>query len=179
MRCEVCGCKIIGKSFNVMIEGARLTVCGECARHGKVCYDEPKPKPVFQKPRARTVTFRVQTKPPSPPVDTTVELSEDYGTRIRKAREKLGLSHQELGKRLNEKVSLLRKIETGRMTPSDRLATALEHVLKVKLIVPKKEEKIPQAKIPKTASRELTLGDLIQLNKKGEGKEEAAGREQS
>ena len=179
MRCEVCGCKIPGKSFNVMIEGARLTVCGECAKHGKICYDEPKLKAVPQRPRAGPITFRVQTKPPSPPVDTTVELSEDYGKRIRKAREKLGLSHEELGKRLNEKVSLLRKIETGKMTPSDKLATALEHVLKVKLIVPKKEEKIPHAKIPKTASGELTLGDLIQLNKGGNEKEETAGREQS
>lgn len=179
MRCEVCGCKIPGKSFNVMIEGARLTVCGECAKHGKVCYNEPKPKPVFQKPRAATAVFRVQTKPPSPPVDTTVELSEDYGTRVRKAREKLGLSHEELGKRLNEKVSLLRKIETGKMTPSDRLATALEHVLKVKLIVAKKEEKSPQVKISKTPSRELTFGDLIQLNKRGNDKEEATGRGQS
>jgi putative transcription factor len=179
VRCEVCGCKIPGKSFNAIIEGARLTVCGECAKHGKICYDEPKPKPVFQKPKAATVTFRIQTKPTLPPVDTTVELSEDYGTRIRKAREKLGLSHEELGKRLNEKVSLLRKIETGKMTPSDKLATALEHVLKVKLIVPKKEEKIPQAKTLQTASRELTLGDLIQLNKRGKDKEEPTGRGQS
>ena len=179
MRCEVCGCSIPGKSFNVIIEGARLTVCVECAKHGKICYDEPKPELAPQKPRAAPITFRVQSKRPSPPVDTTVELSEDYGKRIRRAREKLGLSHEELGRRLNEKVSLLRKIETGKMTPSDKLATALEHVLKVNLIVPKKEEKIPQVKIPKTASRELTLGDLIQLNKRGKEKEEAAGREQS
>jgi len=179
LRCEVCGCKIPSKSFNVMIEGARLTVCGECAKHGKICYEEPRPKQVFPKPRAAPVTFRVQTKPSAPPVDTSVELTEDYGTRIRKAREKLGLSHEELGKRLNEKVSLLKKIETGKMTPSDKLATALEHILKVKLIVPRKEEKVPQAKMPRAPSRELTLGDLIQLKKGGSDKEEAAGRERS
>ena len=179
MRCEVCGCKIRGKSFNVMIEGARLTVCGECAKHGKICYTEPRPKQVFPRPRAGPVTFRVQTKQSAPSVDTSVELTEDYGMRIRKAREKLGLSHEELGKRLNEKVSLLKKIETGKMTPSDKLATALEHILKVKLIVPRKEEKVPQAKIPRALSRELTLGDLIQLKKGGSDREEAAGREQS
>jgi putative transcription factor len=108
-----------------------------------------------------------------------VELTEDYGTRIRKAREKLGFSHEELGKRLNEKVSLLKKIETGKMTPNDKLATALEHTLKVKLIVPRKEEKVPQAKMPRVPSRELTLGDLIQIKKGGSDKEEAAGRRQS
>jgi len=179
LRCEVCGCMIPGKSFNVMIEGARLTVCGECAKHGKICYDEPRPKHVFLKPRAEPVKFRVQAKPSTPPVETSAELTEDYGRRIRKAREKLGLSHEELGKRLNEKVSLLKKIETGKMTPSDKLATALEHILKVKLIVPRKEEKVPQAKVSRTVGRELTLGDLIHFNKGGSDKEEAAGREQS
>jgi putative transcription factor len=162
-----------------MIEGARLTVCGECAKHGKICYDEPRPKQVFPKPKAAPVAFRVQTRPSTPPVDTSVELTEDYGTRIRKAREKLGLSHEELGKRLNEKVSLLKKIEMGKMTPSDKLATALEHILKVKLIVPRKEEKVPPAKIHRALSRELTLGDLIHLKKGGSDREEAAGREQS
>lgn len=166
MRCEVCGCRIPGRSFNVIIEGARLTVCGECAKHGKICYDEPKPKPVFQKPRTAPVMVRTQTKPPTPPVDTSLELREDYGTRIRRAREKLGFSHDELGKKINEKVSLLKKIEMGKMTPNDKLATALEHVLKVKLIVPAKEEKVPQGKIPRVLNRELTLGDLIPLRKK-------------
>jgi putative transcription factor len=154
-------------------------VCGECAKHGKICYDEPKPKPVFSKPKASPLSFRARTKPQLPPVDTSVELAEGFGTRIRKAREKLGLSHEELGKRINEKVSLLRKIETGKMTPDDKLTAALEHVLKVKLIVPAKEDKLPEAKILKRPSRELTLGDLIELKKKDEGEEETIGRKQS
>jgi putative transcription factor len=84
-----------------------------------------------------------------------------------------------LGKRINEKVSLLRKIETGKMTPDNRLATMLEHALKIKLIVPAKEEKVPQAKLARASGRELTLGDLIQLDKNGSGKEDTAGRRQS
>ena len=90
MRCEVCGCKIPGKSFNVMIEGARLTVCGECAKHGKICYEEPRPKQLFPKPRAAPVTFRVQTKPSAPPVDTSVELTEDYGNEDKKSKGEAG-----------------------------------------------------------------------------------------
>jgi putative transcription factor len=162
-----------------MIEGARLTVCGECAKHGKICHDEPKPKPVFSKLKTAPLMLRVQTKPHAPPIDTSVELAEDYSMRMRKAREKLGLSHEELGKRINEKVSLLKKIEIGKMTPDDKLAAALEHVLKVKLIVPAKEEKVLQAKMPKGVGHELTLGDLIQLKKKSEDKEETTGRKQS
>jgi putative transcription factor len=118
-------------------------------------------------------------KPQAPKVDISLELVENFDAKIRQAREKLGLSHEELGKKINEKVSLLRKIETGKMTPDNRLATMLEHALKVKLIVPAKEEKVPQARLAKTASRDLTLGDLIQLDKKGGEKEDTAGRGQS
>ena len=116
------------------------------------------------------MTFKVRTKPQPPPVDTSLELVEDFRTKVRKAREKLGLSHEELGKKLNEKVSLLRKIETGKMTPDNKLTAALEHVLKVKLIMSAKDEKVPQLKVSKKSSRELTLGDLIQLGKKEEEK---------
>jgi putative transcription factor len=179
MRCEVCGCIINGKPFNVMIEAARLTVCSECAKHGKICYDEPKPKHVFVKPKPAPVMPRVKTKTQLPPVDASLELAEDFGAKIRKARERLGFSHEELGKKMNEKVSLLRKIEMGKIAPSDRLAATLEHVLQIKLIVPAKEEKVPQAKIPQKPSRELTLGDLIQRKRKREKAEESTGRKQS
>ena len=121
------------------------------------------------------VTLHVR-KTPEVTVDTSIELVEGYGDKIRQAREKIGLSHDDLGKKLNEKVSLLRKIETGKMTPNNKLATKLEHILKIKLIVPTSEEKMPKTKIPRTESREMTLGDLIQVGDKGRKKEETRAR---
>jgi len=118
-------------------------------------------------------------KAPEATVDTTIELVEDYGDKVRQAREKIGLSHEDLGKKLNERVSLLKKIETGKMTPDNRLATKLEHILKVKLIVPASAEKIPQTKIPRTESRELTLGDLLQTAGKDKNAEEKRTRRPS
>lgn len=180
MRCEVCGCRINGKPYNVIIEGAKLTACVECAKLGKPYYEEPKPKMAVSRLKGTPTPLRIQTKKPqAPTVDTSLELMENFHSKIRHAREKLGLSHEELGKRINEKVSLLRKIETGKMTPDNRLATMLEHTLKIKLIVPAKEEKFPQAKIAKATSRELTLGDLIQLDKKGKEREDTTGRKPS
>jgi len=44
------------------------------------------------------------------------------------------------------------------------------------LLAPTSEEKIPQAKMPKPATHELTLGDLIKLEKKDKGKEEPEER---
>lgn len=180
MRCEVCGRRINGKPFNVIIEGAKLTVCNECSKLGKVYYEEPKQKIAGQRLGTTLKPLGIQTKKAqTPKVDTSLELVENFDLKIRHAREKLGLSHEELGKRINEKVSLLRKIETGKMTPDNRLATILEHALKIKLIVPATEEKVPQAKLARTARRDLTLGDLIQLGKKGGEKEDTSGRRHS
>ena len=183
MRCEVCGRRIHGTPYKVIIEGARLTVCDDCSKHGKLTWEEElKPKAVM-KPRAIKPLLRVQSRAPvSPPPDTTFELVENFDAKIRQAREKLGLSHDDLGKKLNEKVSLLRKIETGKMTPNNLLATKLEHMLKIKLVLPTSEEKVnvPPSKVAKPINREVTLGDLIKLEKQDlKGKEDTAERARS
>jgi putative transcription factor len=169
VRCEVCGRKIHGKPYKVMIEGARLTVCGKCAKHGTIAWEEAKPKTaVTLKPRIARHQLKIQSKKPPPQraAESILELVEHFDVKIRQAREKLELSHEELGRKISEKVSVLKKIETGKMTPDNKLAAKLEYALKIKLLVPASEEKIPQTKIPKSLSRELTLGDLIQLKRK-------------
>jgi len=164
LRCEVCGRKIHGSPIRAMIEGAKLTVCTECSKHGKIIYEEPAPRQEpARKPFAPIPAKRQALKAT---VDTTQEIVEGYDSKIRQAREKLGISHEELGKKINEKESVLRKIETGKMTPNNQLVTKLEHILKIKLLVPVAEEKATQP-MPKAQNRELTLGDLMQLGKKG------------
>jgi putative transcription factor len=180
LRCEVCGHKIRGKPNRVIIEKAKLEVCSECSKLGTGFWEQPKPKSMASAIRAPPAPLRIQPKKtPQPPMGTSLELVEDFNVKIRQAREKLGLSHEELGKRINEKVSLLRKIETGKMTPDNRLATTLEHALKIKLIAPAKEEKVPQTKMATAVKRELTLGDLVQLEKKDRKKEDSVGRKLS
>ena len=164
MRCEVCGHKIHGSPVRALIEGAKLTVCSECSKLGKIIYGEITPtQATARKPFAPILAKR---QAPRATVDTTQEIVEGYDSKIRQAREKLGVSHEELGKKINEKASVLRKIETGKMTPNNQLVTKLEHTLKIKLLVPVAEEKNMQ-QIPKAQNRELTLGDLMQLDKKG------------
>ena len=53
--------------------------------------------------------------------------------KIKVAREKLALTHEELGKKINEKASVLRNLEAGKMAPNNQLASKLEHMLKIKL----------------------------------------------
>ena len=166
MRCEVCGRKIQSSPVKAMIEGAKLTVCAECSKHGKIVIEEETiPLPVTQRSAVPMHHFQ-QKKAPVANVDTSQEIVEGYDAKIRLAREKLGLSHEDLGKKINEKASVLKKIETRKMTPNNTLVTKLEHTLKIKLLAPVSEEKMPQ-NAPKPGSREMTLGDLIEFDKKG------------
>ncbi|MEM2385642.1 MAG: multiprotein bridging factor aMBF1 [Candidatus Bathyarchaeia archaeon] len=182
MRCEVCGGRIHGKPVKALIEGARLTVCSKCAKHGTIILEEPKTpslSPPTPKPKAKP---REAAPPkPSPAVvgvgmqragGASLELVDDYDVRVRQAREKMGLTHEELGKKINEKVSVLKKIETRKIKPDDKLAAKLEHALRIKLLVPASEDKVPAVTVPKQPSRSLTIGDLIQLGK-GEKEEKA------
>jgi putative transcription factor len=156
-----------------VIEGAKLSVCNECAKHGKSTWEEaPKLRIEPQKQGATSVPIQgpiqIRKKVVQAKVDTSEEIVEDYSEKIRQAREKLGLSHEDLGMRINEKANVLRKIETRKLSPNNLLVSKLERTLKIKLLVPVADEKISQ-NIPKSASRELTLGDLIKVDKKGKG----------
>src|SRR3989304_2985839 len=137
MRCEVCGQKIRSSPITAVIEGARLTVCVECSKHGRIVTEDeftPKPKPPG-KPSA-SIPVMTQKKKPGIKVEITQEIIEDYSPKIRQAREKLGLTHEELAKRISEKTSAIGKLETRKISPSNILATKLEHALKIKLLTP-------------------------------------------
>lgn len=174
MRCEVCGRKIHSDPVRAVIEGAKLTVCVECSKHGKVIYHE---EVSISQPSPTKSTIHIPVimkKPPVAQVQISQEVVEDYAAKIRNSREKLGLSHEDLGKKINEKASLLRHIETGKVAPNNQLAGKLEHVLKIKLMVPIADEKAT-ATVPLKASEGLTLGDLIDMNK---GEEAPSKRKQ-
>ena len=176
MRCEVCGSKI-NSPLRALIEGARLTVCIECSKYGKIVREDDV-EPGQKAPRKAQLPISAKMpkkKTFEAKVEITQEVVEGYHVKIRQAREKLGLSHEELGKRINEKASVLSKLETGKMTPNNILVSKLEHALKIKLLVSISEDKIPENTQPQ--NRELTLGDLIQLRKKGT--EEQTERKQS
>ena len=173
MRCEVCGRKIHTEPVTAIIEGAKLTVCIECSKHGRIIHQEettmPNAAPNYpsnttKKPQGPATT--VQKKPSTPSVQITQEITPDYANQIRMAREKLSLTHEELGKKIMEKASLLKHIEAKKMEPNNQLAQKLERTLKIKLLIPISQEKISQ--FPKSANKELTLGDLVKIDKQDE-----------
>jgi putative transcription factor len=108
----------------VEIDGAVLQVCPNCAKRGA---------PVAAVPKARMpfASFASPSKEPSP----ELEVDPDYPSIVKHAREKLGLTHEQLGRMINVKPSVISHIETGKMKPDLPLARMLMHQLKVNLLV--------------------------------------------
>lgn len=84
-------------------------------------------------------------------------LAADYPVRIRSAREKRNLSQKELAASINEKWSIINKLEAGDMRPSDSLVSKLERALDIKL-----REKVEDVHIKKQdGAQAMTLADLL------------------
>jgi putative transcription factor len=141
----------------VIIEGTPLNVCSNCAKFGTpVTKDQEKKGSPIQK-RLERKQYR-----PRDIYERDVDvLVRDFSTRIREARMKLDLSQEDLGKRLNEKWSVINKLETGDMRPDDKLAAKLEKTLGITL----REKFTPTEVEKKTTGQALTIGDLIREEK--------------
>jgi putative transcription factor len=90
--------------------------------------------------------------------DDMDELAADYDERVREARENRGLSQQELADELNEKTSLIRKVERGDVLPSDDVQRKLEGFLDVSLSEGTGDE---DAEWSGGSSTTTTLGDVV------------------
>lgn len=141
-----------------------MLVCNNCVKLGSIYWEE-KTEPRLRKVAKRLPKSILPTrKQPTIKVEESIALVEDFSSKIRRAREKLGLSHQDLGRKISEKVSVLRKIESGKMTPDQKLAEKLQRTLRIKLLTEISEPKVPSKSLatPKT----ITLGDIAHLKKK-------------
>lgn len=171
MNCDICGRQIQGKPNRIVVEGARMTVCGSCARLGTP-YQEPKvtaaiPRTVAARPAPLISLHPVPPRPADRRVPREVQeldLADNYPHIIQKGRRKHKLSQEDLAMKVKERLSIIQKIELGKMAPDMRLARTLEHVLQVKLLVPPSEPPVP--KLSTTVTREVTLADVARIRKK-------------
>ncbi len=107
----------------------------------------------------------MKTKKASRPqslVDTAFELVQDYGLRIKRAREERELTPEDLGRKINEKASVLKKLENQKMKPADNLARKLERALRIQLLAPATIAKVsPKEVSGRAMPKPVTLGDLV------------------
>jgi len=109
----------------------------------------------------------IRRAPELPKEIQELDVAENFAGIVRKRRMKLGISQEELAKRVKEKLSVIQKIETGKIAPDTQLCRELQHELKIKLLVPRKETPPPKTAPP----GEVTLGDIIKI--KGQRDEDA------
>ncbi len=154
MQCEICGRKIEGKPFKVVVEGSEVIVCSYCRQFGV-----EKPSTVSQPGVTKVV---LKKKKSVGKIEFKDVLVEDYNVIIRREREKRGWSQEKLAKMIKEKESLIKKIERGEIVPEPEVVEKLERVLNIKL-----RETVPDIKIELNKRRQtLTLGDVVIVKKK-------------
>jgi putative transcription factor len=141
--CEMCG-KEVAVTNRVRLEGSVLSLCDECSKFGELV--SPPPIPVTLPDEGFRSSSRSPSRSPMRPRRTEerdlfqdipeLELRPDWFKRIRTAREQRKWTPEELGKRLNEKKSVVLKLETGSFRPSDALISKLEHLLQTRIRAP-------------------------------------------
>ena len=152
MVCDMCGSD--KRLYRAEVEGTVLNVCEACAKFGQVKGPIPRPE----------VSKKKEFKPVKPiSKDQLLQrLVEDFSEIIKTKREKLGLKQEDFAKKINEKESLIQKIETGNFKPSIKLARKIEGFLKVSLV-----EQMPNSPVAmgKSKTESFTLGDFIRVKK--------------
>ena len=166
MECEICGKPVPENNpIRAKIEGSVMVVCKECSKLGKVQKAPPKPKFVKQNKKnnnKRPATTR--NKPYSRNDEPSEELIEDFSFEVRKAREAKDWSREDLGKKINERVSVITRIETGKMTPDTKLTKKLEKTLGITLL--EKVDNIDLNQFINSSSGERTLGNIMKIKRK-------------
>ena len=115
--CEFCGKE--GELVGAFVESVKFNVCSNCKKHGKVVEEIASKK--FEKKDIRRE-------------EVIYVVLDNSGELIKLAREKKGFTQHDLAIKLNEKESIIAKIEQGSLKPSIDLAKKLEKFFSVGLL---------------------------------------------
>jgi putative transcription factor len=156
MRCEICGKKIIGQPIKTKIESSVMNTCKECSKFGKVQRETPRPQGQFRRSSPGPSRKFRSTKP-------SYEVIEDYNKVVRESREKKGWSREKLAEKIYEKVSVINRIESGRMIPDMKLSRKLEKTLGI-ILLEKTDETIAE-EVSSSNVRGATIGDIARIKR--------------
>ena len=164
--CPICGGIIWGKGQNVLLEGANIVVCQSCAQYGTKIYEKPKTSHLKKSIYNQSKSSSKKSKPKQYSFDN-VEIVPDYDKRIRNTRNSSNLNQEQFAQKLNEKPSLLRRIEAGKAEPTIKLAKKIEQIYHIKLL--KKVDEIEASVNSSKYMKKLggsSLGDIAFIKKK-------------
>jgi putative transcription factor len=171
VQCEMCGTET-NSPTTIKVEGAELDVCDSCTDFGTEV-ETQQTSSTSTKYSTSSSSGSGGSKSTSSSggggggqrrrrdmFDEMDEVAQDYNQRIRNAREARGLSQEDLAKQLNEKASLIRKLEHGDSLPSDQVQKKLERALEIDLTESGTDEDTEWEGGSSTGS--YTLGDVVE-----------------
>jgi putative transcription factor len=148
VQCEMCGAETQSPN-TIKVEGAELDVCDECTDFGtevqtadsgsSTKYSTSSSSSSSTSSAGGSASTSSSSSQSSgggrrqDMFDEMGELVQDFDERIRAARESAGLSQSDLADQLNEKASLIQKLEHGDHLPSDDVQQKLERSLDIDL----------------------------------------------
>ena len=144
MICEMCG-KETGVIKKTDVEGSILSLCPDCAKFGTEI--QPEPRGGSRGGGGRSVPsagssvedrlVQRQKRMQSRNIfseGSSRELREDYHKVIQQARQAMNLNQEELARKLNERKSIINKLETKSIKPDNKLIRKLEKALNIELM---------------------------------------------
>jgi len=173
-QCEMCGSERPSLT-TVKVEGAELELCDDCKEFGTEVRTESSSSQSTKYSTSSSSkssgssgsssasssgggSSSGSTRRRRDMFDDMDEIASDYDQRIREAREGLGLSQEDLAQSLNEKASLIRKLERGDILPSDDVRKKLERKLELSLVEGGDTE---DSEWSGGSSTTTTLGDVV------------------
>lgn len=179
VQCEMCGTETASPS-TIKVEGAELEVCDECTDFGTEVRTESDSTSSSKYSTSSTggassgggtsTTSSTTTTSGTTSssgggrqdemFDDVDDLAQDFDERVRTARESADMSQEELASDLNEKASLIRKIERGETLPTDDLQQKFERHLDIDLSAGRSVEDTDWG--DGDSSEGYTLGDMVE-----------------
>ena len=169
-QCEMCGAEEASLT-TTKVEGAELELCSSCTDFGTEVRDESTSsgggkystssstgKSSSSSGSSGSSGSSSGSTRPRDMFDDMDEIATDYDERIREARESRGLSQEELADQLNEKASLIRKLERGDTLPTDEVQRKLERALDISLVEGQSSD---DADWETNDAGTMTLGDVV------------------
>ncbi len=158
MNCEICGSSV-GPFYQAIFLGDRVIACSRCVKKHNLTVIKKSVSTLNRTPSTQIIKRkRIVSKQSFRDLDE-YELIPDYGVVIRRARERMGWTQEDLAKMLRVKLSYIKKVEANKLIPEPHIMRKIEKLLNVKLTM--SEEELSKEVFIEEEVDEYTLGDLI------------------
>lgn len=145
MDCEICG-RDSDEMYLISVEGTRLTVCRGCSGCGTF---------ISKAESAPLRAAAVITESPE------IDLVDNCAGVIRAARQDAGMTQEELARKINESLNVIKKVEKGELQPTEKLSKKLEKHFRIRLFQAVKKETLEK----KSTETSLSLEDVAIMKK--------------